>query len=112
MILSKLDEAKLEAKRELLDRAVAVADRLRSPQGLRDGTLASLLDQYYRHVPPDELLGRDPQDLYGAVMAHYSLATYRPQGRATVRVYTPTVEEEGWSSGHTIIEIVTDDMPF
>jgi glutamate dehydrogenase len=112
MILSKLDEAKLDAKQKLLARAVSVADRLRVPQGLRDSSLASLLNQYYRHVPPDELLDRDPQDLYGAAMAHYSLAANRPQGRASVRVYTPSVEEEGWSSGHTIIEIVTDDMPF
>src|SRR5215213_9195870 len=112
MILSKLDETKLDAKRDLLERAVAVGDRLRSPNGLKDGALASLLSQYYRHVPPDELLDRDPQDLYGAALAQYSLAGNRPQGRAIVRVYTPTVEGEGWSSGHTTIEIVTDDMPF
>ncbi len=112
MILSKLDEAKLEAKRDLLVRAVAVAERSRTADGLRDGALASLLNQYYRHVPPEELLERDPQDVYGAAIAHYSLAGKRPQGRAIVRVYTPTVEEEGWSSGHTMIEIVTDDMPF
>jgi glutamate dehydrogenase len=112
MILSKLDEAKLEAKRDLLDQAVAVPERDRTGHGLRDGALASLLHQYYRHVPPEELLDRDPQDLYGAAIAHYSLAGRRPQGRAIVRVYTPTVEGEGWSSGHTIIEIVTDDMPF
>ena len=112
MILSKLDEAKLDAKGDLLARAAAVPDTGRTGHGLRDGALASLLNRYYRHVPPEELLDRDPQDLYGAAIAHYSLAGRRPQGRAIVRVYTPTVEEEGWSSGHTIVEIVTDDMPF
>ena len=29
-----------------------------------------------------------------------------------MRVFTPTVDEHGWSTGHTVIEIVTDDMPF
>jgi glutamate dehydrogenase len=112
MMLSKLDEAKIEAKRDLLARAVAVGKRARAVEGLRGDALASLLNQYYRHVPPEELLDRDPQDLYGATVAQYSLAGARPQGRALVRVYTPTVEEEGWSSGHTIVEIVIDDMPF
>jgi glutamate dehydrogenase len=30
-----------------------------------------------------------------------------------VRVFTPTVAEHGWSAGgHTVVEVVTDDMPF
>ena len=31
---------------------------------------------------------------------------------ARVRVFNPTIEEHGWQSTHTIIEIVNDDMPF
>ena len=46
-------------------------------------------------------------------MSQYQLATYRPQGTANVRVFTPTVAEHGWSAGgHTVVEVVTDDMPF
>ena len=33
-------------------------------------------------------------------------------GTARVRVFNPTIEEHGWQSTHTIIEIVNDDMPF
>ncbi len=41
------------------------------------------------------------------------LAQTRPQGTARVRVFTPTVPEHGWSAGgHTVVEVVTDDMPF
>ncbi len=29
-----------------------------------------------------------------------------------MRVYTPQLEEHGWSSTHTVVEIVNDDMPF
>ncbi len=115
MMLSMQDEAKIEAKRDLLAKAVEVAERGHGgpgAHGLRDGALSSLLTQYYRHVPPEDMLDRDPHDLYGAATAHYSLAAKRPQGRSSVRVYTPTVEAEGWSSGHTMIEIVADDMPF
>ena len=33
-------------------------------------------------------------------------------GPRDVRVFNPTIEEHGWQSTHTIIEIVNDDMPF
>src|SRR4051812_530111 len=46
-------------------------------------------------------------------MSQYQLASYRPQGTANVRVFTPTVAEHGWSAGgHSVVEVVTDDMPF
>jgi glutamate dehydrogenase len=115
MMLSRLDKAKIDAKQDLLARAVAVGARhpdTDGPGGLDRAAIDALLGRYYRHVPPEDMLDRDPQDLYGAAVAHYSLAAARPPGRAAVRVYTPTVEGEGWSSGHTVIEVVTEDMPF
>lgn len=29
-----------------------------------------------------------------------------------MRVHTPTVEENGWTCSHSVVEVVTDDMPF
>ena len=29
-----------------------------------------------------------------------------------VRIYNPRLEQHGWQSTHTIVEMVTDDMPF
>ncbi|WP_405088895.1 NAD-glutamate dehydrogenase [Microbispora sp. NBC_01389] len=72
----------------------------------------SFLRQYYRNVPPEDLADRDPVDVYGPATAHRHLAQNRPQGRALVRVYTPTLEENGWDPGRTVVQIVTDDMPF
>ncbi|MDF9804163.1 glutamate dehydrogenase [Streptomyces sp. HB372] len=40
------------------------------------------------------------------------VAENRPQGTANVRVHTPTVEENGWTCSHSVVEVVTDDMPF
>ncbi|QWZ10589.1 NAD-glutamate dehydrogenase [Nocardioides panacis] len=46
-------------------------------------------------------------------MSQYKTAAYRPQGTANIHVFTPTVAEHGWSAGgHTVVEVVTDDMPF
>src|SRR5215218_7881777 len=68
--------------------------------------------QYYRRVPPEDLIELDELDLYGAALAHWSFARHRDRGTTKVRVYNPEFEQHGWRSGHTVIELVSDDMPF
>ena len=67
---------------------------------------------YYAGVSPDDLAERKAADLYGAAAAHLNLARRRAPGRPKIRVYNPRIEQHGWQSTHTIVEIVTDDMPF
>ena len=72
-----------------------------------------LLRAYYRHVAPEEVAERSPEDLFGALASHHELASARPQGTAAVRVVTPTGADAGWSAaGRSVVEVVTDDMPF
>ena len=68
--------------------------------------------QYYQWVPAEDLADRNPLDLYGAAVAHWNLAQQRAPGEAKLRVYNPDFEQHGWQSPHTLIEIVSDDMPF
>ena len=75
-------------------------------------TLEPFLGFYYRHMATEDLLARRAEDLLGAALSHRELARSRPVGTANVRVFSPTVEEDGWACGHTVIEIVTDDMQF
>jgi glutamate dehydrogenase len=63
-------------------------------------------------VPPRDLDAVAAVDLYGAVMASWNLARRRAVGSPSVRVYTPDLEQHGWTSSHTVVDIVTDDMPF
>jgi len=98
-----------EAKTDLIARAAAVVDRSHAAPGT---ATEPFLRRYYRHVVAEDLVGRDPVDVVGAAMSHRGLAERRPQGTALVRVFTPTVDEHGWSVGHSVVEIVTDDMPF
>ncbi len=72
----------------------------------------SFVRQYYQWVPAEDLADRNPLDLYGAAVAHWNLAQQRAPGESKVRVYNPDFEQHGWQSPHTLIEIVTDDMPF
>ena len=101
-----------DEKAALLAEAVKVAEQSRSRGALSVAQAEALLSAYYRHVAPEDLLGRDPVDVYGAACSHYRLAATRIRGTAAVRVFTPTVEEHGWSSSHTVVEVITDDMPF
>ena len=74
--------------------------------------MLAFLQRYYLHTAPEDLADRDPVDVFGAALSHYRLAENRPQGTANVRVHTPTVEENGWTCSHSVVEVVTDDMPF
>lgn len=87
---------------------------MRELRDLSDGVpiLGSLADNYYTNVPGEDLAGRPGADLLGALTSHVDLAGRRPPGTSAVRVHTPTVESDGWSSQATVAEIVTDDMPF
>ncbi|WP_435301407.1 hypothetical protein [Burkholderia multivorans] len=45
-------------------------------------------------------------------MAHWQTAQKFVPGSERLRVYNPILEQHGWHSDHTVIEIVNDDMPF
>ncbi|MDO5502664.1 MAG: NAD-glutamate dehydrogenase [Actinomycetia bacterium] len=74
--------------------------------------LLPFLKRYHRHTTTEDLLARAAEDLLGAALSHRSLARNRPEGRAAVEVFNPDMDEHGWASGHTVIQVVTDDMPF
>lgn len=101
-----------QSKSELLTKLCSYADAkgAKAPDGV---DLPAMLTAFYRHVAPEDLLERDAADLYGVVLAQLRLSGERPQGKALVRVFTPSVSTNGWSAGgHTVVEVVTDDMPF
>ena len=70
------------------------------------------ISAYYAAIGAEDLMARPVEDLYGAVLAHWKLAQQRRPGAALLRVYNPHYENHGWQSTHTVVEIVTDDMPF
>lgn len=100
-------------KSELLEQATALARSGTGSGGPPHEQVGELLRAYYRHVAPEDLAGRTDVDVYGAFASHHRLAAERPQGTARVRVLTPTLGDEGWSAGgHSVVEVVVDDMPF
>jgi glutamate dehydrogenase len=86
---------------ELIDTAAGLAPEI-----------GDLIRLYYRHIPADEIVGDDPVALVGAVRSHLQLAKHRMPGRPAVRLLNPTAAQDGWSREATVVQVVTDDMPY
>src|SRR5690242_11372812 len=99
-----------EQKQALLEPVLRLAEQRLSGAAAKEGR--DFIARYYDHVDLEDLSSRAPEDLYGAAMAHLGFARRFSSGTPKLRVYNPKAEEHGWSSPHTVIEIVNDDMPF
>src|SRR6202030_423925 len=101
----------IEAKKAtLVHKAAALAGQLFDPA---DQVGANrFIAQFYEHVPPADVAGRTPRNLYGAALSLWRLGERRRPGQTKIRVHNPDPARDGWSSPHTIVEIVNDDMPF
>jgi glutamate dehydrogenase len=98
------------AKAELIDRVIVlVRDRVPAEQA---ELTQDFVREYYSQVDADDLRDREVLDLYGAALSHLNLARRFKSGAPKVRIYNPHLEEHGWQSSHTIVEVVNDDMPF
>ncbi len=70
------------------------------------------LNQYFAHVPIEDLQGRSERGMALAALSHLDFGARRRRGQALVRVFNPTEDEHGYVSSYTLIEMVNDDMPF
>jgi len=95
------------------DRAVRrLVERLRERSRDGDGSLATrFVGQFFRHVAAEDVLERDVAALEGAAMSAYAHLQQRTPRQAALRVFNPPADND-FAGGHSVVEIVTDDMPF
>ncbi len=105
-----MDTPAPEAKPAILEPVLRLARTRLSGEAADQA--ARFLSLYYDQVDAEDLAERAPEDLYGAGMSHLAFGRRFVAGRPKLRVYNPRPDEHGWSSPHTVIEIVNDDMPF
>jgi glutamate dehydrogenase len=98
------------ARQAIIERIAAAARRI----GRRRAAVspAHLVRCFYRGVSELDLVQHDESDLAGAALCALALARARRPGRALVRVFNPDPGRDGFASSHTVIMVVTDDMPF
>ncbi|WP_417520205.1 NAD-glutamate dehydrogenase [Minwuia sp.] len=75
-------------------------------------SVSAFAAQVMRDISSDDAADRTVEQAYGALLSLWKLAQQRKPGGHCVRVYNPKLDEHGWTSPHTIIETVTNDMPF
>jgi len=73
---------------------------------------ARFAEQYIHHCQAEDLRDCSVENLYGAVMSLWRALAERPVDTPLIHIYNPDFDEYGWQSSHTVIEIVTRDMPF
>jgi glutamate dehydrogenase len=105
-----------EARQAVLAGAAALwaaGDGEVAPPGDADGVVGGLpgfLAAYYRLAATEDLITAGPERVAAVAAWHAALGTSRPQGRAAVQV-----RDSGKASltgSGTVIDIVTDDMPY
>ncbi len=75
-------------------------------------SVGNVLRHYYSHVDETDLEHRRPEDLFGLAMDHVALVERWSPGEVVIELTNPRVELDGWGSDHTVLRIVTEDVPF
>lgn len=95
---------------EQVDKAIELVGKKLSDD--KAATAELFVREFYSDVLDDDIAGIDSEDLYGGALSLYQFGGKRPDGALKVRAYNPRFDKHGWRCGHTVVEIVNDDMPF
>ncbi|MFF3864987.1 NAD-glutamate dehydrogenase [Micromonospora sp. NPDC001898] len=98
-----VEDAELDEPVPNVERLVAQAVVLAGD----DHDAATLVGRFWRFAPDEELIGFTAEEMLDAARAHWDLAQQRVPGELKLRIHEPDADQH-----HTVIEIVTDDMPF
>ncbi len=105
-----MNQTEFSPASEVLERLRRYArERLKDSQA---DLFLPFLDRYYGRIDAADLVARSLPDLFGVAFAHLRLGMARRRGETRLAVYSPNYDEHGFAVPHTVIEIVTDDMPF
>ena len=97
-------------KEELIRRLIRY--RKGKVSGAKGQLFEAFMIQYLAHISPSDLEWLSIPEIYNLIREHWAFAFKRPAGTPSVRVYKPIKKAHGYSTGHSVIEICNDDMPF
>ncbi|MCD9458587.1 NAD-glutamate dehydrogenase [Marinibactrum halimedae] len=93
-----------------LERMVEVIDEYH-PKADREA-LKHFAEIYFQRFPLAEFDGRQYKDVYGCLAELWRKFQLLEPGHIAARVFNPNLEENGWLSNHTIVDVLVEDMPF
>lgn len=91
----------------------AVIDKVHQKMPAHEAeSCAEFIRQFFRTVAYEDLSVWAVEDLYGASVNFWALLHERQENETKIRIYNPDFEKHGWQSTHTVIEVLSKDMPF
>ena len=100
----------LEQKAERIEKVIAHC-REKLPKRELAG-VEDFVRTYCDRIAAEDVLEFSVENLYGLTLGLWKFAVSRNPANAKVRVYNPRIDQHGWKSPHTVVEVVNDDMPF
>jgi glutamate dehydrogenase len=91
----------------------SILHQLKAKLGPAQGAQAQTFASHFLRRVSDEDIAAHPAEAWVALLSGaLDFVRVRKPGTPKVQVFNPTVEQNGWETSHTVIDIVTDDMPF
>lgn len=84
----------------------------RQPEGPRRDDLIRFVREFFSASAPEDILSTPTDDLFRVARSMWEFSKKRAPGEGLVRAFNPGQEADGWRTPHTVIQVVTDDMPF
>ncbi len=100
------------ARVALIEKIAAAGRGRKGPAAARNALARRFLQTYFHGVAEEDLASRTPAALAGAALSQFEFGSTRRAGQSRVRVFNPDPAHDGFESPHTVVMIVTDDMPF
>ena len=94
----------------IVEKSAQLATKHRGKQAGK--ACSDFIKSLYANVPPADIASASAAELYGSAASFWDFAQKRQPGQPLIRVFNPRQDAHGWQSSHTVIEVVTDDMPF
>lgn len=85
-----------------------IAHKFPADQSTAPQTFAQL---FFEDMPQEDINRISMSDLYGMIMDYWYFLQHI-SNLPKIRVINPQFEQQGWQSTHTIVSILTQDMPF
>ena len=105
-----MQETREERKQKLIESLVGMVAGKVPPEATSDAE--EWVRQYYHLVAPADMVYTQPATLLGGALSLWSFGAVRQAKTVSIRIFNPSLGNEGWETNHTIVEIANDDMPF
>ncbi|NNF50840.1 MAG: NAD-glutamate dehydrogenase [Gammaproteobacteria bacterium] len=99
-----------DAKNKILEKVIAEATAQAGKRPLVN--IEDFITLYFKNVAVEDLRERSPANLAGMALSHLDFGSQRKPGQSLHRFLNPIAKRDGWSSPHTVLQMVNDDMPF